>query len=131
MFTLQQIADTHARVRSGANFPAYVRDMGALGVDAYELYVSDGHARYFGADGFTISSDARPEALKIAGLGSSADLQAALRIHQQGGTDYDTFCRDAAAAGVEKWTVNMRELRCSYSDQAGNILLTEEIPAVR
>jgi len=51
-------------------------------------------------------------------------------MHQQGKTDYATFCQDAADAGVEKWTVDMREMTCTYYDKAGNNLVTETIPVV-
>jgi uncharacterized protein YbcV (DUF1398 family) len=35
---------------------------------------------------------------------------------------------DCAAAGVEKWTVHMTEMTCTYYDKAGNKMLVEEIP---
>ncbi len=52
-----------------------------------------------------------------------------LKIHQQGQTDYLTFCKHSAETGVEKWTVDLLEMTCTYYDKAGNIMLMEEIPA--
>jgi len=51
-----------------------------------------------------------------------------LKAHQQGKTDYSTFCSDCAKSGVEKWAVSMEEMTCSYFDKAGNKLLVEVIP---
>lgn len=33
MFTIQQIKDAHSKVKSGADFPAYIQDIKKLGVD--------------------------------------------------------------------------------------------------
>ena len=46
MFTLQQIQDTHAKVKSGADFPQYIQDLKDLWVRSYTIFVSDGHAEY-------------------------------------------------------------------------------------
>lgn len=53
MFTIDQIKAAHAKVKSGADFPAYIREIKSLGVTHYESYVNDGHIDYHGAEGFT------------------------------------------------------------------------------
>ena len=58
MFTLERIKAAHSKVKSGADFPAYVQELIVLGVINYETYVADGHTDYFGKNGFTISSGA-------------------------------------------------------------------------
>lgn len=68
--------------------------------------------------------------MEVAGIASVERLQHALHLHQQGQTDYPTFCKQAVEAGVERWMVSMVEMRCTYFDKAGNVLVTEEIPAV-
>jgi len=47
MFTIEQIKDAHAKVKSGADFPAYVQEVIRLGVTRYETYVADGQTHYF------------------------------------------------------------------------------------
>jgi len=60
---------------------------------------------------------------------SSADkLKHAITIHQQGQTDYPTFCQQAIEAGVEKWTTHMIEMTVTYLDKKGNKLIVEAIP---
>ena len=51
-----------------------------------------------------------------------------LKTHQQGGTDYPTFCNDCAKSGVEKWIVDMKRMTCTYYDKKGNEMLVEQIP---
>ncbi len=131
MFTLDQIKAIHARVKSGADFPQYVQDLKQLGLLHYDYYVADGHHRYVGSDGFTLTSPPATESLPVADQGSTAQLAHALTIHQQGQTDYPSFCRQAAEAGVEKWTVDMQHLTCTYYDRQGNVLVAEAIPEPR
>jgi len=52
-----------------------------------------------------------------------------LKIHQQGVTDYPTFCRHSAEAGVEKWTVEMRNMTCTYFDKSNTKMVEEMIPS--
>ncbi len=127
MFTLDQIKAVHAQVKSGADFPQYVQHMKQLGIVAYDLYVADGHARYVGFEQVLESEPAYPP-LAVAATGSQPALAQALTQHQQGHTDYPTFCRQAAAAGVEKWTTRTVELSCTYYDRQGQILVVEAIP---
>jgi uncharacterized protein YbcV (DUF1398 family) len=130
MFTIEQIKEAHAKVKSGADFPKYIQELKALGLVSYEHYVSDGHTLYRGTAGFSIAADAKYPAMEVADTGAVERLQHALLIHQQGQTDYPTFCRQAVEAGVEKWTVNTVEMRCTYFDKAGNAMVAEEIPVV-
>lgn len=128
MFTLDQIKAAHSKVKSGADFPAYVQAIELLGVRSFDLFVSDGHTTYYGKDGFALSAPAAYPVMVIAMESSSSALNAALKIHQQGATDYRTFCREAAAAGAEKWTVDINSMTCTYYDQAGREMIAEEIP---
>jgi uncharacterized protein YbcV (DUF1398 family) len=55
-------------------------------------------------------------------------LQADLKTHQQGGTNYPTFLNRCAELGIEKWKVNLDEMTCSYYDKTGAVVLVEMIP---
>jgi uncharacterized protein YbcV (DUF1398 family) len=35
-------------------------------------------------------------------------------MHQQGKTDFPTFCKHAAETGVEKWRVDISQMTCTY-----------------
>ncbi|MDR3061684.1 MAG: DUF1398 domain-containing protein [Dysgonamonadaceae bacterium] len=130
MFTIEQIHTTHSKVKSGADFPAYIQDLIHIGVLSYDIFVTDGHATYSGKDGFCISSGKQYAPLKIASEGNEQKLKDALKVHQQGLTDYLTFCKQAAESGVEKWTVDMNNMTCSYYDKQGLLLVIGSIPNI-
>lgn len=128
MFTADQIKEAHSKVRSGADFPAYIREIKAMGVTHYESYVSDGHIDYHGANNHTAKVPAKYEPLTITDVPNLEQFKSDLKAHQQGKTDYMTFCRDCAKSGIEKWIVSMNQMTCTYYDKAGNELLIETIP---
>lgn len=106
MFTLSQIVQAHSKVKSGADFPVYIQDLIALGVQRYDAFVSDGHTVYYGNDD-SIESEAKYLPLDIAAKSDTQQFALYLKTHQQGQTDYMTFCQHAAQTGVERRTVNM------------------------
>jgi uncharacterized protein YbcV (DUF1398 family) len=129
MFTIEQIKAAHSKVKSGADFPSYIQEIKTLGVTSYEHFVSDGHVEYFGLNGFTIAAPAKWPAREVAATSSAEELKHTLKIHQQGQTDYVTFCKQSAEIGVEKWTVDITKMTCTYYDKAGTEMLVEVIPA--
>jgi uncharacterized protein YbcV (DUF1398 family) len=130
MFTLEKIKAAHSKVKSGADFPTYVNDLKTLGVMSYEHMVADGQIIYLGANDFKIASPAKWSVMEIATVGSKEMLQKALMIHQEGQTDYHTFCRQSAEAGVEKWVLDLVRMVCMYYDKSNGELLVERVPTV-
>lgn len=130
MFTLQQIHYAHAKVKSGADFPRYMQDLIALGVTSFETFVFDNHTLYYGHDSYTIGSEGFTETLTISDKCNVDQFKADLKSHQQGNTDYMTFLRDCAKAGIEKWVVEMGEMTCTYYDVHGYVVVVETIPTI-
>ena len=128
MFTVEQIKAAHSKVRSGADFPAYIKEIKSFGITHYEAYVTDGHINYHGANSHTAKVPAKYEPLKIAGTPKTEEFKAELLAHQQGKTDFLTFIRMCATFGVEKWAIRMDKMTCTYYDKAGNEILIEQIP---
>lgn len=128
MFTIEQIKSTHSKVKSGADFPNYIKDLALLGVSSYETFVSDGHTEYFGKDDYKITSGTKYQILPVAGRTNAIQFEQDLKAHQQGKTDYPAFCRDCASSGINKWIVNIVQMTCTYYDFAGNPMLQEPIP---
>jgi hypothetical protein len=56
MFTLKQIALAHSNVKSGADFPKYIKEIKALGVTGFETWVVDSHTDCFGNHDFKTQS---------------------------------------------------------------------------
>lgn len=128
MFTLEQIENAHSKLKSGADFPDYIREIKNLGVTGYECLVSNGHTEFYGSDNHKISSPVLHETLNIAGHANHEQFIADLKSHQQGKTDYMTFCSDCAKSGIEKWTVDLAKMTCTYYDLEQNNILEEKIP---
>ncbi|RQP15574.1 MAG: DUF1398 domain-containing protein [Parapedobacter sp.] len=128
MFTVAQIKRAHSKVKSGADFPEYIKDIKALGVTYYETYVADGHTDYYGADDYRISSAPKYDALGIADAPDIEQFKADLKAHQQGETDYLTFIGICARLGIRKWAVCTEKMTCTYYDKIGIEILVEEIP---
>lgn len=128
MFTVEQIKEAHSKVKSGADFPKYIQAIKQLGVNAFETWVFDSHTEYFGNEGYQTKSQPMYENMDIAEKSDKNQFSNYLKIHQQGKTDYNTFCRHCAETGIEKWFASLNEMTCTYFDKAGNKILVEKIP---
>lgn len=128
MFTVEQIKMAHSKVKSGADFPAYIKEIKALGVTHYEAYVTDGHINYHGTNDYTATVPAKYEPLEIISTPKKEEFKAELLAHQQGKTDYLTFIKMCAETGIEKWEICMDKMTCTYFDKNGNEILVEQIP---
>lgn len=128
MFTLEQIHQAFGKVKSGSDFPQFVQDLKIIGVTHYDNFVSDGRTKYYGINDFTLDGESKYPKMEVNNKNSADKLKHAITIHQQGQTDYQTFCQQATEAGVEKWTTHMIEMTVTYLDKEGNKLTVEPIP---
>ena len=128
MFRLEEIKAAHSKVKSGADFPKYIQDLLKLGVTKYDTFVSDGHTLFIGKNNYQVQTESKYSTLEVSKESNSEKFKHYLKIHQQGQTDYPTFCNHSAETGVEKWTVNMNQMTCSYYDKSNNLMLEEKIP---
>lgn len=128
MFTIDQIKEAHAKVKSGADFPNYIQDLIILGVKGFDTFVHDGHVEYYGINNYSITSDEKYDILPIAKSANKEYFIELLVKHQEGQTDYLTFCNDAARCGIKRWRVDIIEMTCTYYDLADEPILIEKIP---
>lgn len=128
MFTAEQIKGAHSKVKSGADFPAYIKEIKSLGVTHYEAYVTDGHIDYHGVNNYTAKVPAKYEPLVIADTSKVEEFKSELIAHQQGKTDFLTFIKMCSILGIGKWEIRMDKMTCTYFDKAGNKILVERIP---
>ena len=129
-FDINKIKEARSRVKSGADFPNYVKELGMLGIKHYDTYLSDGHTSYEDIEGQITSTEANYRSQEISNNSDKSKFKANLEMHQQCRTDYPTFCIHAAESGVEKWRVDLKAMTCTYYDKEGNIVLQEQIPSV-
>ncbi len=128
MFTVEQIESAHDKVKSGADFPAYIQEIKQMGVASFETKVKDSSTKYFGKNDYQTISQPQYGDLTIASVSDKEKFSHYLKMHQQGETDYFTFCKHCAETGIEKWFVCLRKMTCTYYNKAGNEILVEQIP---
>lgn len=128
MFTKEDIQTAESKITKGSDFPQFIKEIKAMGVIRNDVYVSNGLSVYFDSDNevLQISPEEYPE-LVVNEESSEEKLTHALEIHQKGETDYITFCKQAADAGVEKWITDLEDMTCTYLNSEGNELLKENI----
>jgi uncharacterized protein YbcV (DUF1398 family) len=128
MFTVQQIKAAHQKVKSGADFPHYIQEIKALGLVRYEYMIADGRTIYYGDNNYTVEAPPIYPLKEINAISSASGLKHTISIHQQGQTDFMTFCNQAADAGVHHWEVNTQTMLCNYFDRNNRLMLAEPIP---
>ena len=128
MFSLHQIKEAAGKVKSGADFPGYVQDLIKTGVTEYVTFVRDGHTVFFGEEDFSIQSEEKYDPMLVAANTDKEKFLHYLKDHQQGLTDFLTFCKRAAETGVDRWDVDMNDMTCTYYNKGGQKILVENIP---
>lgn len=127
-FTIEDIKTEHQKVKSGADFPQYIKAIKNIGVSHYTTYVGDGNTEYFDNNNESVITESKYDKLTIAEKVNTDNFRARLKLHQQGGTDYMTFCKDCAENGIEGWVMNLAAMTCTYFDKSRKEVLMEKIP---
>jgi len=127
MFTIEQIKAAQSKVETGKDFSNYIQEIISLGVKGYETYVIDGHVEYFGSNDFRAGTTAAYDPIEIAPSANKERFIEYLVMHQEGQTDYFTFCFQAGVCGIAKWVVNTLDLTCTYLDTTDAPILIEKI----
>jgi len=127
MFTLEQIDDLHARLGNAETLAEYVRALNAIGVEKYDSYLTDGHSEYFGESGHKVISPPAHDTLPIAENSNRDNFLRHLKLHEQGQTTYIEMSTGLADSGIEKWSVDTRNMTMIFYDKPGNEMLVERI----
>ncbi|MBK1897156.1 DUF1398 family protein [Chryseobacterium sp. YIM B02567] len=128
-FTIDEIKAEHQKVKSGADFPKYIQAIKEKGVSHYTAYVSDGNTEYFDKENQSVQTGSKYNTLSISETLNLDLFKTRLKLHQQGGTDYLTFCKDCAENGIRGWEMDLNEMTCTYFDNKKNNILVEHIPS--
>lgn len=129
MFTLKDVIDAHAQVKSGADFPAYIQVIKKLGVTHYVCFVEDGRIDYYGEEQ-QVNVPAKYPQLPINEKVTNEVFLKGLKDHQAGKTDFPTFINMAAQTGIDRWTIDIPRMTCTYFDRSDSVILEENIPSV-
>ena len=129
MFTVEQLKRAHSKMKSAEDFSNYIDEIKEIGVVQFVTWVLDGHTVYYGLNNFQTSSKSQYEALTIISNVNKNKFTHYLELHQQGTTGFFAFCNHCAETGIEKWTVNLYTMTCTYFDKYDNEILVEILPS--
>jgi uncharacterized protein YbcV (DUF1398 family) len=127
MFTLEQINEIHDRLGRAESLAQYAKALNALGVEIYDSYIMDGHSEYFGKSGHTVISPPAYEILTIANTSDKEQFLKHLDLHNQGKTSYLEMSKALADSGIEKWTVDTKNMTMTFYDTLEVEVFTETI----
>ena len=127
-FTLEELNAAEAKVKSGADFPNYMKELIQMGVLRLETFVLDGNTVFHGEGSHAVKAALKYPPLAIAETHNAQQFQADLKRHQRGETDFFTFCADCAKTGINKWIIDVGEKTCTYFDLSDEVVLVESIP---
>ena len=96
-FTLEQI--NQAQKNNNYNFPKLIEEFKKIGVDYFITSVKDGNTDYFDAENDVFSTDGHQDFLVSDNVNKEIFAKR-LKLHQNGKTDFQTFCQDCAENGV-------------------------------
>ena len=127
MFTLEQINELHNQLGTAESLAQYVKALNALGIETYDSYLMDGHSEYFGKSGQRVISPAVHEMLTIADISSKEQFLTHLNLHSQGKTSYLEMSKGLADSGIEKWTVDTKNMTMTFYDKLKAEVFAESI----
>jgi 2,3-bisphosphoglycerate-independent phosphoglycerate mutase len=128
MVTLEQIQEAQSKVKTGKDFPQLVSDLKVLGIRIFETHVATGETIYYDFENNQVITPPLFEPLKISAVCHIAKFREILRFHQEGNSNFITFCHEVAEAGINKWLVDVNKRNCIYFDRNGTLIHEEEIP---
>jgi uncharacterized protein YbcV (DUF1398 family) len=127
MFTMEQINEIHDQLGRAESLAQYVKALNAIGVETYDSYITDGHSEYFGNSGQKVTSPPAHEVLTIADASDREQFLKHLNLHNEGKTSYVEMSQGLADSGIEKWTVDTKNMTMTFYDKVGNEMLIESI----
>lgn len=125
-FTLEDIDLAHREVTS-ATVRQYLTTLHDLGIVSYTTHISDGHSEYFDGNGDSLRSAAVHERYEVSDQADRNAARRAIEAHQSKQTDYFTFSRQLAAAGIGSWIMDTVRMTCTFCSKAGERLIEDDV----
>lgn len=121
-FTLEDIEKAQEVAPDGVN--DYLGELRRLGVACCISHIADGHSDYVDDAGNCLSSAPLHDPVPVSGCVDPQAAKMALGRHGRGETDYLTFARQLAAAGVATWVMDPGARTCTFRCRAGQKLFS-------
>ncbi|HCV0555546.1 TPA: DUF1398 family protein [Staphylococcus aureus] len=126
-FTLSEIQQAHQQF-TGVDFPKLFKAFKDMGMTYNIVNIQDGTATYVHQSEDDIVTSSVKNNHPVAPSSNQSIVQDVLTRHQQGQTDFETFCNEMAEAGIYKWHIDIQAGTCTYIDLKEQAIISELIP---
>lgn len=127
-FTVENLRAIYSRPRTGADFPALVRELKSAGVTSYDHMIETGTNVFHGRGGDTLILEKMGPSCPVSVRADVESLKRIILEHQRGLSDYSTLCRLVGEVGVAKWECDLFAMTCSYFEKSNRKMHVELIP---
>ncbi|HEK7179328.1 TPA: DUF1398 family protein [Staphylococcus aureus] len=126
-FKLSAIQQAHQQF-TGVDFPKLFKAFKDMGTTYNIVNIQDGTATYVHQSEDDIVTSSVKSNHPVAPSSNQSIVQDVLTRHQQGQTDFETFCDEMAQAGIYKWHIDIQAGTCTYIDLQEQAIISELIP---
>ncbi|CAC9056489.1 phage envelope protein [Staphylococcus aureus] len=126
-FTLSEIQQAHQQF-TGVDFPKLFKAFKDMGMTYNIVNIQDGTVTYVHQSEDDIVTSSVKSNHPVAPSSNQSIVQDVLTRHQQGQTDFETFCNEMAEAGIYKWHIDIQAGTCTYIDLKEQAIISELIP---
>ena len=126
-FKLSAIQQAHQQF-TGVDFPKLFKAFKDMGMTYNIVNIQDGTATYVHQSEDNIVTSSVKSNHPVAPSSNQSIVQDVLTRHQQGQTDFETFCDEMAQAGIYKWHIDIQAGTCTYIDLQEQAIISELIP---
>lgn len=126
-FKLSAIQQAHQQF-TGVDFPKLFKAFKDMGMTYNIVNIQDGTATYVHQSEDDIVTPSVKSNHPVAPSSNQSIVQDVLTRHQQGQTDFETFCDEMAQAGIYKWHIDIQAGTCTYIDLQEQAIISELIP---
>ena len=126
-FKLSAIQQAHQQF-TGVDFPKLFKAFKVMGMTYNIVNIQDGTATYVHQSEDDIVTSSVKSNHPVAPSSNQSIVQDVLTRHQQGQTDFETFCDEMAQAGIYKWHIDIQAGTCTYIDLQEQAIISELIP---
>ncbi|HCY2932577.1 TPA: DUF1398 family protein [Staphylococcus aureus] len=126
-FKLSAIQQAHQQF-TGVDFSKLFKAFKDMGMTYNIVNIQDGTATYVHQSEDDIVTSSVKSNHPVAPSSNQSIVQDVLTRHQQGQTDFETFCDEMAQAGIYKWHIDIQAGTCTYIDLQEQAIISELIP---
>ncbi|HEA6487676.1 TPA: DUF1398 family protein [Staphylococcus aureus] len=126
-FKLSAIQQAHQQF-TGVDFPKLFKAFKDMGMTYNIVNIQDGTATYVHQSEDDIVTSSVKSNHPVAPSSNQSIVQDVLTRHQQGQTDFETFCDEMAQASIYKWHIDIQAGTCTYIDLQEQAIISELIP---